>query len=202
MSTTRAQFLRNGSKGTLALVAGGTVLASMKGDAFAQTSGPSDLDLAKFAAGAELLATVVYDAAIKSKYFKGGTLTYLKSARKAEQAHYNALAAIIKGAGQEAPTKSDFTFAIPRSATRNATSVVKFAIVLETAFLGAYLGAVKELDDPTLKVAAAGIAANEASHLGFFKNAAKPGAVIDAIPQPGDLAEIIKTVNSLAKPKA
>lgn len=201
METTRAQFLRTGGKGTLALVAGGTVLASMKGDAFAQDSGKfKDADIATFAAGAELLAVHVYGVAIKSKLFKGGALTYLKNAQKAERAHYNALKGILEGAGATAPKDSDFTYKLPK--LRNAGEVVKFAITLETAFLGAYLAAVRELDDPALKVAAAGIAANEASHLGFFKNVQKPGSVISAAPAPGDLDKIIATVNKLAVKKS
>lgn len=199
MNTTRAQFLRNGGKGTLALVAGGTVLATMKGDAFAQdtSGGPTDAQIATFAAGAELLAVRVYGAAIGSKFFSGGTQTYLKNAQKAEREHYNNLA---KALGSSAPKAGDFTYKLPSLNT--AGKIVNFAITLETAFLGAYLAAVDALDAPAFRSLAASHAANEASHLGFFVNAKKPGAVIKATPKAGDLTKIIATVNSLAKPKA
>lgn len=193
----RAQFLRRGALGTMALVSGGSVLATMKGDAFAQTGELSDTDIATFAASAELLAVKVYGTAISSKLFKGGSLSYLRNARKAEKAHYEALAAVL---GSGAPTAGDFEYSLPR--LRSAGQILNFAITLETAFLGAYLAAVRELDDPGLKVVAAQIAANEASHLGFFKNAKNPGSVIPAIPKPGDLAKIVETVGTLQKKKS
>lgn len=192
----RAQFLRRGAMGTMALVSGGTLLATMKGDAFAQTGELSDTDIATFAASAELLAVRVYGVAINSGLFKGGSLDYLRNARKAEQAHYKALAGVL---GDAAPKAGDFTYSLPR--LRNARQVLDFAITLETAFLGAYLAAVRELDDAGLKVVAAQIAANEASHLGFFKNARNPGSVVPAIPKLGDLGEIVKTVGTLQKKK-
>ena len=54
--TTRAQFLRRGATGGLALVAGGGLLASAAGPALAAGSDPSDVDIARLAATAELLA--------------------------------------------------------------------------------------------------------------------------------------------------
>ncbi len=193
----RAQFLRRGALGTMALVGGGSILATMKGDAFAQSGELTDADIATFAASAELLAVKVYGTAISSGLFKGGSLSYLRNARRAEKAHYDALAGVL---GSSAPKSTDFEYSLPR--LRSVGDVLDFAIVLETAFLGAYLAAVKELDDPALKVVAAQIAANEASHLGFFKNARKAGSVVPAIPKTGDLAKIVETVGTLQRKKA
>lgn len=196
----RSQFLRRSAAGSLALVSGGAVLATVRGDAIAQSgSDPSDTDIAAVAAGAELLAVHVYGVAIRSKLFKGGALKYLKGARAAEQAHYDALAGVLKGAGLAAPQKSDFTYDLPT--LKSARQVLNFAVSLETAFLGAYLTAVDALDTPALKPVAAAIAANEASHLGFFRNARLAGSTVPAIPKAVPFADVIEAVGTYQKKK-
>jgi hypothetical protein len=47
-------------------------------------------------------------------------------------------------------------------------SGVKSGVALETAFVETYLGAVKSFSSTDLKVAAAAVGANEASHFSFF----------------------------------
>ena len=78
--STRAQFLRNTGKGAVGLVVGGSVLAMAEGVAFGQTSG--DVEIAKVAATAELLAIDVYTRALAARsggkvIFAGATRQYL-----------------------------------------------------------------------------------------------------------------------------
>lgn len=167
----RSQFLRRSAKSGLVLVGAGSVLASVEGTAFAQ-SGNSDLDTAQAAYIAENLAVFVYGAALGlkdkkgQKFFTGGAAAYLKAALKNEKDHVKALKGVIEGAGGTVPTGLEFT--VPKSAIASPARVLKLGLTLETAFVRAYVGAVGTLNDPALKLAAAGIAANEASHQGFF----------------------------------
>jgi hypothetical protein len=167
----RSQFLRRSAKSGLVLVGAGSVLASVEGAAFAQ-SGNSDLDTAQAAFIAESLAVYTYSAALTlkdkkgRKFFTGGAAEYLRAALKNEKDHVKALTGVIKQAGGTVP--SGLEFQIPPSAVSTPQKVLKLGLTLETAFVRAYVGAVGTLNDPALRLAAAGIAANEASHQGFF----------------------------------
>lgn len=158
----RAQFVRGGVKGGLALVAGGAVIAAATGTASAADE-PSDVDIAKLAATAELLAIDFYGRAIKSGVFGGRRERYLKGARDNEIDHYNALAGVI---GADAPKGLTFKYPNGTFASREAAS--NLGIALETAFIGAYLGAIRALDSVDLKVVAGQICANEWGHLIVF----------------------------------
>jgi hypothetical protein len=108
----RAQFLRGGAKGGLALVAGGTVLAAATGTASAATAA-GDVEIAKVAATAELLAVDFYTRSIDSGVFGGRRERYLEGARSQERDHYDALARII---GPDAPRALTFKYPRERSA--------------------------------------------------------------------------------------
>jgi hypothetical protein len=90
-------------------------------------------------------------------------LAYLAAARSNEQAHYAALAKVL---GSAAPKGLRFRYPAGAFHSMRAAAVVGSA--LETAFVGAYLGAVKALRDDGLKAVAAQIGANEAQHLTIF----------------------------------
>jgi L-serine deaminase len=161
-SITRAQFVRGGMKGGLALVAGGTVLAATAGSAGAATA-TGDVAIAKVAATAELLAVDFYTRSIDSGVFGGRRERYLRGARDQEQDHYDALAQII---GPGAPRGLKFRYPAGTFDSRDAAARV--GIALENAFIGAYIGAVRALESTDLKVVAAGIGANEQGHLIVF----------------------------------
>lgn len=161
-SITRAQFVRGGMKGGLALAAGGTILAAAAGPASAATA-TGDIAIAKVAATAELLAVDFYTRSISSGVFGGRRERYLSGARAQEQDHYDALAQII---GADAPRGLKFKYPAGTFASRDAASRV--GVALENAFIGAYIGAVRALESPDLKVVAAGIGANEQGHLIVF----------------------------------
>jgi ferritin-like protein len=172
METTRAAFLSRGAKGGLALVAGGSLLAVASGPALGAAT--ADTDIAKLAATAELLAIDFYKKAIASKKFKGDELGYMAAALGNEQAHYKALAGVL---GSAAPKSLRFKY--PRGAFGSAKSIGGLGQALETAFVGAYMGAVTALKSNELKGVAAQIGANESRHLSVLTNIAA-GRIVPA----------------------
>jgi ferritin-like protein len=161
--TTCGQFLRRGAAGGLALVAGSSILATTAGPALAAGDDPSDIDIAKLAATAELLAVDFYTRCLDSGVFGGRRERYLSGARSNEQDHYDALAKLI---GADAP--KGLTFGYPAGTFASRENASRTGIALETAFIGAYLGAIRALDDPGLKVVAGQIGANEFGHYIVF----------------------------------
>jgi hypothetical protein len=162
--TTRAMFLRRAGAGSLALVAGGTVLGLAEGSALAATS-MGDIEILKLAATAELLAINFYTTAIKSKKVPGEQAAYFAGALANEKAHYAALAEAI---GSGAPT--GLKFAYPKNSFKSGTSIGKLGEALETAFVGAYMGAVTALESNDLKGVAAEIGSCESRHLSVLTN--------------------------------
>jgi hypothetical protein len=173
MSDTRAAFLSRGAKGGLALVAGGTVLGLAEGIALGATR--ADADIAKLAATAELLAIDFYRRAIASRRFSGDELAYMQAALGNEQAHYEALAGVL---GKAAPKR--LRFAYPSRAFASAKSIGSLGTALETAFVGAYMGAVTAFRSNELKGVAAQIGANESRHLSVLTNIAAGGVIVPA----------------------
>jgi hypothetical protein len=166
METTR------GAKGGLALVAGGSLLGLAEGTALGATA--SDADIAKLAATAELLAIDFYKRAIASRKFSADELAYMQAALGNEQAHYKALAGVLKSA---APKGLKFTY--PSGAFGSARAIGRLGMALETAFVGAYMGAVTALKSNELKGVAAQIGANESRHLSVLTNIAS-GVIVPA----------------------
>ena len=185
----RAQFLRRGAAGGLALVGGSSVLAMVSGPALAQSGAPSDTDIAKLAATAELLAIDFYTHSITSRKFKGDDLKYLHQARKSEQEHYAALAGVI---GSGAPKGLKFKYPAHTFASRK--SIAATGVALETAFVGAYLGAVTALSSNELKGVAAQIATSEASHLSVFSDLASGKPILPSFPKAFTAAQATKAV--------
>jgi len=162
-TTTRAQFLVRGAKGGLALVAGGAVFGLAEGVALGAVL--TDADIAKLAATAELLAIDFYTRAIDSNKLKGDELSYLVGAKGNEVAHYDALKGVLKSA-----TPSGLKFTYPAGSFASRTSIGTLGEALETAFVGAYMGAVGSLKSDTLKSVAAEIGACESRHLSVLTN--------------------------------
>lgn len=174
MTTSRGEFLRLGATGGLALAAGGTILGVAAGPALGQASG--DVAIAKLAATAELLAIDFYGRAIGTGFFTGDVLAYMTAARQNEQDHYDALAKVL---GAAAPKNLTFTY--PAGTLQSGGSVAMTGVALETAFVGAYLGAVEALKSNDLKAVAGQIGANEAQHLTTFRRLDNGG---DLVPNP------------------
>jgi Ferritin-like domain len=162
-ATTRAQFLSRGAKGGLALVAGGLILGVAEGTAFGAVA--TDADIAKLAATAELLAIDFYSNAISSNKLKGDELSYLVGAKANEVAHYDALKGVLGKA-----TPAGLKFKYPSGSFASRHSIGALGTALETAFVGAYMGAVTALKSNELKGVAAEIGACESRHLSVLTN--------------------------------
>ena len=184
--TTRAQFLARSAKGGLALVAAGSLLGLAEGTALGAAS--ADADIAKLAATAELLAIDFYGRAIDSKQLKGDELAYLAGARDNERAHYAALKGVLKSA---APKNLHFKYPAKAFASRNSIGMLGEA--LETAFVGAYMGAVTSLQSNELKAVAAEIGACESRHLSVLTNIAA-GVIVPA----PDLPKVLTAAQATA----
>jgi rubrerythrin len=176
-TTNRAEFITRSAKGGLALVAGGSVLAEVS--SLAVASGVTDVEIAKLAATAELLAINFYSHAIASgKFTDRDERRYLHEARSAEVAHYDALRGVL---GRATPRGVRFTY--PSGAFASRLAIAKLGVALETAFVGAYLGAVTSLRSNKLKGVAATIAASESQHLSVFSDIAHNNPIGPAFPK-------------------
>jgi Ferritin-like domain len=187
---TRAQFLSRGAQGGIALVAGSSLLAVTSGEALGATGrGVDDVAIAKLAATAELLAMDFYMRAIKSqKITKGDEVGYLAAALANEKAHYAALKGVLKSA-----TPAGVKFKYPAGAFASRKSIGELGMALETAFVGAYMGAVTALKSNALKGVAAEIGACESRHLSVLSNI---GA--DAIVPAPDLPKVLTAAQATA----
>ena len=170
----RGQFLRNAAKGGIVLASAGGVLASIEGVAFASTPTKSDITTLQAAYTAESLAVVVYSAILANfdsfRHPRLENRDYFVAALKNEQDHKAFLASAL---GSHTPT--GLTFMIPSSVTKTGQSLLNTGVALETAFVEAYLGAVQTFSSLDLKMVAAKVAANEATHFSFFDAAAGAG---------------------------
>ena len=107
-----------------------------------------------------------------------------------EQAHYKALAGVL---GKAAPKGLRFKY--PSGAFASAKSIGGLGQALETAFVGAYMGAVTAFRSNELKGVAAQIGANESRHLSVLTNIAA-GRIVPApaLPQVYTAAQATKAV--------
>ena len=191
MSLDRAAFLAVSARGGATVALGAIEAGLLVDEAGAATaaSGPlADLDLAlaRLAVGAEILAVEFYAQAIASQKFGPNGTKYLKRARFNEQDHLGAVSQILAGAGQTPSTADDFTITFPKGTFDTIGSIVKLGVALETAFVGAYLGAVDAFGPSDLKTAAARIATSEAQHLSVFSDLAANRPIGVSFPDPID----------------
>jgi Ferritin-like domain len=184
VSLSRAQLLSRGVKGGAALVLAGSVAGSFVGSASAAPIPDADLAYARLLVGAELLAADFYTQVIAAKQFGGVALKYLNRAFFNEQEHYHAVSGILTGAAQVPAAPADFDFSYPTGTFDSKGSIVKLGITLETAVLGAYLGAVDALQTNALKLPVARIAASEAEHLSVFTQLSGGNPVGVSFPNP------------------
>lgn len=170
----RGQFLRNAAKGGLVLATTGGVVAAVEGVALASGPTKSDIETLKAAYVAESLAVYIYSAIVKDFHvFKHPRLKnrdYFVAALRNEKDHKAFLASAL---GSKTPRH--LKFKIPAEVTRSGQSLLNTGVALETAFVEAYLGAVETLSSTDLKLVAAKVAANEATHFSFLDAAAGPG---------------------------
>ena len=157
--------MRRGAVGGGAVLTG-SVFGSLAGRA--EAAAPSDNDLAylRLLVAAELLAADVQAKALASKKLNRRSKAVLTKMAADERAHYGRLAQLVTAAGQPPATAGDIDFSYPKGSFASQASVLKLAAEIETVILGAYLGAIGNVDAPELRLAIGQIAANEAQHAG------------------------------------
>jgi rubrerythrin len=195
-TASRGQFLRNTAKGGLVLATSGGVLASVTGMASAASmTTSSDISTMQAAYTAESLAVYVYTAILanftKFSHPKLQNRDYFVAALADEKAHKAFLA---KALGAKTPKLTNASFQIPASALKTGQSLLSTGVALETAFVEAYLGASNTFSSAELRLVAAKLAANEATHFSFFDAAAGGHGVLPALPS---TATIPATVTKL-----
>jgi hypothetical protein len=166
-SITRGQFLSGGAKGGAALLVTGATLGGFAGEATAALPA-TDTAYVRFLVGAELLASDFYTQAITASITGNVVTKYLKLAYFNEQQHYQSVAGILTGEGITPAVANDITFSYPSGAFASEQSILALAIQIETTILGAYLGAMSQMQTTALLTGLAQIAANEAQHQSYF----------------------------------
>jgi rubrerythrin len=187
----RGQFIRNSAKSGLVLATTGGVLASAEGVAFAAGPTKGDIATLQVAYIAESLAVKVYETIIANfSSFKGlQNKDYFAHALRNEKDHK---AFLGKALGSKKPT--GFKLNIPHKYVSSTHALLKTGVALETAFVETYLGAVDSLSSTDLKLVAAKVAANEATHYSFFDAALGGHAVLPSLPHTIKASAAAKTL--------
>jgi hypothetical protein len=167
---TRADLFSKGAKAGAALLVAGSAASFVVPVAAADPLSDNDLATIRLLVGAELLGIDFYTRAIDAKKLGSKGQKNLRAALLNEKEHYQSVAAILSGAGIVPAVSSDIDFTYPKGSFDTAASVARLAAKLETAFLGAYLGAVGGMQSNALLGGMSRIAANQAQHLSVFQN--------------------------------
>lgn len=165
----RAGLLRRGAVGGGALLVSASGFATLGFADVASAATPSDGDLAylRLLIAAELLVFDFQSRALASgKLRRNGAHPLFRRIRADEQAHYIHLANLLTAAGQTPATSGDIDFSYPKGSFRSQASIVRLAGRLEHLMVGAYVGAIENVEAPELRLPIGQIAANEAQHKG------------------------------------
>jgi Ferritin-like domain len=168
----RSSLLRQGVAGGGTLLLSGSAVSVLAGAASAATVPDSDLAYLRLLVGTELLAADFQTQALSSGKLAAPATALVKQLLADENAHYTGLATLIAAAGQVPATADDINFAYPKGTFDSQVAIMKLAATLENLTLGAYLGAVENVQTPQLRLPIGQIAANEAQHVGALALAA------------------------------
>ena len=168
MGMSRAGFLRHGAVGGGALLvsASGLPTLGFAGTASAGTTPDGDLAYLRVLIAAELLAVDFQGKALRSRKLKHAAHSLFSRIRSDEKQHYSRLATLLTDAGQTPATAADIDFTYPKGTFSTQGSITRLAGRLEHLMVGAYLGAVENVETPALRLPIGQIAANEAQHQG------------------------------------
>ena len=153
------------------LLASASGLAAVAPVAASAADTPPDSDLAylRLLIAAELLAADFQTRALTGgKLRRTGAHALFHRIRADEKAHYTKLAGLLTDAGQTPATSDDIDFSYPKGSFKSQASIVRLAGRLEHLMVGAYVGAIENVETPELRLPIGQIAANEAQHQGAF----------------------------------
>jgi hypothetical protein len=153
----RAGLLRSG-------VGGGAALLGLGVWAERAAAAVPDVDLAylRLLVAAELLKADVATTAGASGTLGRPAAAIVRRMHAADAAHYAGLAALMNDAGQTPATADDIDFSYARGSFASARSTAAVAWRVTSLALGAYLGALEQIQTPAIRLPLAQIAANEA----------------------------------------
>jgi len=163
-----------------------TPMAAMTGT---EQFGEGDLGIANYALTLEYLETEFYNRAAESGMLKGKLLETAKRFGAEEQAHVDALTALIKKAGGKPADKPKAKFPLD-----SRKSILHLAASVENLGANAYLGQAANIKDKEILAAALSIHSVEARHAAVLNLATKAGPAAGAFAKPASAAEVLKTV--------
>ena len=172
----RVDVLRRGLGGGAALVVSGAAFGSLAAPAAAAVP-DVDLSYLRLLTAAELLKADFQAQALASGKLDASAARLFRRMRADDKAHYTGLASLLTGAGQAPTTADDIDFSYPRGSFDSRDSIVKLGWTLATLSLGAYLGAIENVQTPAARLALAQIAANEAQQLSALAPFARRPAI-------------------------
>ena len=139
-------------------------LAAVAPLAHADTPPDADLAYLRLLIAAELLAIDFQSRALTSGKLRREAHSLFRRIRSDESDHYKHLASLLTAAGQTPATANDIDFTYPKGSFHRQGSILALAGRLEHLMVGAYLGAVENVETPGLRLPIGQIAANEAQH--------------------------------------
>lgn len=188
----RATLVRRG----VGLLAGGAALG-LAPAAFAAVP-DEDLAYVRLLIGVELLEVDFQARALASGRLDPQTGRLLRTIAAQEKAHLTGLSVLVTNAGQVPATADDVDFAYPKGTFASAAKIQRLADTIETLALGAYLGAVENVQTAAWRLPLGQIAATESRHVGALAAAAgkpvlgrafAPSLQIDAVSAALDVYE-------------
>ncbi len=152
------------SRTKLLAVGGVALLGGVARPAAAVTPSDNDLAYLRLLVGAELLAADVQAKALASRRLVRRSRAVLAKMAADDKAHHTRLAQLVAASGQTPAAAGDIDFSYPKGSFASPAAVLSLAARIEALVLGAYLGAVENVEAPDVRVALGQIAANEAQH--------------------------------------
>jgi rubrerythrin len=156
----RSKFLLGGG----AMLASASGLAALAPSALADAVPEGDLAYLRLLIAAELLAVDFYSEASAHGDLRQQYAPRAKRIAADEAEHYTLLAALMTAAGQTPATADDIDFSYPGGAFAGTGSALRFAQKLEEVLVGAYIGALANVQTPAYRQTMAQILATEARH--------------------------------------
>jgi hypothetical protein len=188
----RATLVRRGA----GLLAGGAALG-LAPAAFAAVP-DEDLAYVRLLIGVELLEVDFQARDLASGRLDPQTGRLLRTIATQEKAHLTGLSVLVTNTGQVPATADDVDFAYPKGTFASAAKIQRLADTIETLALGAYLGAVENVQTAAWRLPLGQIAATESRHVGALAAAAgkpvlgrafAPSLQIDAVSAALDVYE-------------
>jgi len=161
---TRGAVLRRGALAGGALALGGVGAAVVAAPAGAMTFPDVDLAYLRLLTAAELLALDYQGQALSGGKLSADASAVVTKALADDKAHYAALVDLLGKGNVVAATSDDIDFAYPKGSFDSEAAILKLAGEIQELALGAYVGALENLQTPLIRLPVAQIAVNEAQH--------------------------------------